>query len=218
MQVIIIIVIILAYLLILFQYKASAKNGARDIADALPENHSIQLLNRRTVNTIPLMFLSLVLCSANHKNVFLSFSQNEKFTWALILLLCLGFFVSISSGLQLRTKPGAFVSVRDGISYLSLRIPGLIIYEIFFRGVLFGILLEWLSVSAAIVVNVVLYAIAHVFSSRREFWGSFLFGAVLCYVTILNQSIYPAVLLHLSLAVPYEAILLTKHQLLTKKF
>lgn len=218
MQAIIIIVIIFAYLVVLFQYKASTKNGARDIAAALFENNSIQLLNSRTINTIPLMFLSMVLCSASHQNVFLRFSLNEKSAWLTILLLCLCFFVSVCSGLQLRTKACAFVSVRESMGYLSLRIPGLIIYEIFFRGVLFGILLEWLSVATAIVVNIVLYAVAHAFSSRREFLGSFLFGFVLCYVTILNQSVYPAVFLHLSLALPYEAILLTKHQLLTKKF
>lgn len=218
MQAITITVISLAYLVILFQYRFATKNGARDIASALADKDSLQLLNRRTINTTPLMLFSLLLCSANHQNVFLSFSANEKSAWITILLLCLCFSVSVYSGLQAKAKNGAIVSIQETIGYLSLRIPGLIIYEIFFRGVLFGIFLEWFPVSVAIILSVVLYAIAHAFSSRREFIGSFVFGIVLCYVTILNRSIYPAVLLHLSLAVPYETILLTKHQLLTKKF
>lgn len=218
MQAITIIVIILAYLVIFFQYRTATKNGARDIASALANKDSLELLNRRTINTTPLMLLSLLLCLANHQNAFLNFSGNEKFAWITLLLSCLCFFISVYSGLLARAKCAAIISTHETIGYLSLRIAGLIAYEIFFRGVLFGIFLQWFSVSVAIILNLFLYAIAHAFSSRREFLGSFLFGLVLCYITVLNQSIYPAVLLHLCLALPYETILLTKRQLLTKKF
>ena len=218
MQAITIIVIILAYLVTLFQYRTATKNGARDIASVLADKDSLQLLNRRTSNTTPLMLLSLLLCSANHQNSFLNFSGNEKFAWITLLLLCLCFFTSIYSGLQARAKCASIISTHKTIGYLSLRIAGLIAYEIFFRGVLLGIFLEWFSIPVAILFNLVLYAIAHALRSRREFLGSFLFGLVLCYITVLNQSIYPAVLLHLCLALPYETILLTKRQVLTKNF
>ena len=218
MQAIIIIVVALAYLIILLQYQASTKSGARDIAAALSEKNSLQLLNRRTVNSTPLMILSSLLCFSDHQNVFLRFGWNENFSLITILLLCLFFWLSVYSGFQLKWKLNAAISIRESMSYLCLRVPGLIVYEIFFRGVLLGIFLEWFPISVAILLNMVLYALAHAFSSRREFFGSFPFGLILCYLTILNQSIYPAVLLHLCLALPYETIFLTKHQLLAKKF
>ena len=218
MQAIIIIVVALAYLIILLQYRASTKSGARDIAAALSEKNSLQLLNRRTINSSPLMILSLLLYFSDHQNIFFRFGWDEKFSLIIILLLCLCFSVSVYSGLQPGEKSRSVVSTQETISYLSLRIPGLIIYEMFFRGVLLGFFLEWLPISVAILLNMVLYALAHAFSSRREFFGSLPFGLILCYLTILNQSIYPAVLLHLCLALPNETIFLTKHQLLTKKF
>jgi membrane protease YdiL (CAAX protease family) len=218
MQAIIILVSILGYLVILFEYRASTKSGARDIEGALADRTSLRRLKRRTINTTPLMFLSLIYCSAKNQNIFLQFSWNEKFTLIIILVLCLCFGISFYNGLQARNKLTTVVSPQESISYLSVRIPGLIIYEIFFRGVLFGIFLEWFSTSTSVILNVVLYSMAHAFSSRREFFGSIPFGVVLCCVTILSQSIYPAVLLHLTLALPFETILLTKHQLLTKKF
>lgn len=218
MQAIIIIVIIISYLVLLFQFRTATKNGARDIAAALSGKNSLSLLNRRTINTTPLMILSLLLCSNNYQNIFFRFGWNEKFSLITILLLCLCLSVSVYSGLNSTEKSATTISTRERIAYVGLRIPGLIIYEIFFRAVLLGIFLEWLSIAAAIILNVILYAIAHAFSSRREFFGSFLFGLVLCYLTVLNQSIYPAVLLHLCLALPYETILLAKHQLLTKNF
>lgn len=218
MQAITIIAFITSYLVILFQYQASTKSGARDIAAALSEKNSLQLLNRRTVNSTPLMILSLLLCFSDHQNVFLRFGWNENFSLITILLLCLCFWLSVYSGFQLKWKPNAAISTWESLSYLSFRIPGLIIYEIFFRGVLFGIFLEWFSIYSAIILDIVLYAAAHAFSARREFLGSIPFGLVLCGITILNQSVYPAVLVHLCLALPYETILLTKHQLPTKKF
>jgi membrane protease YdiL (CAAX protease family) len=218
MQAITIIVVILTYLVILFQYRTATKNGARDIADALADKDSLQSLNRRTINTTPLMLLSLLLCLASHQDIFFDFSGNEKFAWITIALSCLCFFISVYSGLRVRTIHRAIKSPQEAIVYLSCRIPGLMIYEIFFRGVLLEIFLERFSNPVAIILNLVLYAIAHAFSSRREFLGSFLFGLMLCYITVLNQSIYPAVLVHLCLALPYETILLTKRQLLTKKF
>jgi membrane protease YdiL (CAAX protease family) len=217
MQAIIIIVVLSGYVFLLFQYKVSTKSGARDIAEALSGKSSLQLLNRRTIATAPLMILSLVLCLATRRNIFFKFNLNEKLTSISLLLLCFCFLVSVYSGFQSKEKLNETISADESINYLFLRIPGLIIYEMFFRGVLFGIFLEWFSMPVAVALNVILYAMAHAFSSRKEFVGSIPFGLLLYYITILHQSIFPAVLLHLSLALPYESILLIRCQLLTKK-
>jgi membrane protease YdiL (CAAX protease family) len=217
MQVIIIIVMLLSYVLLLPQYKMSSKSGAKDIAEALSGKCSLQLLNRRTGATAPALLISLVLSLATDRNIFLRCSWNQTLTLFFILLCCLCFLVSFYSGFQVKRTLNAGISINESISYLSLRIPGLIIYEMFFRGVLLGISLEWFSIPVSVAFNIGLYALAHTFSSRKEFIGSIPFGLLLCYVTILSESIFPAVILHLCLALPYESILLIKYQLLTKK-
>lgn len=217
MQAITIIVILSSYVFLLFQYRRTANSGARDIAEALIEKNSLHLLNKRMPNTTPLMLLSLTICCVTQEDSFLRFGWNGKLTSGLILFFCLCFLVSVYSGLQSKEKLSAAISIGESRNYLSLRVPGLIIYEIFFRGVLLGISLEWFSTPFAVALNIILYAIAHAFSSRKEFIGSIVFGLLLCYITILFDSILPAIILHLGLALPYESILLTKCQLLTKK-
>jgi len=64
---------------------------------------------------------------------------------------------------------------------------------------------------------VVLYGLGHIYSSGKELIASIPFGLLLCYLTILNQSVYPSIILHLSIALPYEIILLLKTKPFTKK-
>jgi len=101
---------------------------------------------------------------------------------------------------------------------VSIRIPFLIIYEIYFRGVLLIICINHFGVNTAIAINVILYAVAHVYSSRKELIGTVPFGLVLCLATTITQSVWPAILMHLLLALPYEIFLLSKKQLTTKTF
>lgn len=215
--IIIIIIILLSYSVLLLQYRTSARKGARDIVGALVGTNSLHLLNRRTIYTTPFMVLSLAICLAAHKNIFLGLNWNEKSVSIAILLLFSCLLLSVFSGFQAKEKLAAAISIEDGRSYLSLRVGGLIVYETFFRGVLLGISLQWSTQALSIGINMILYALAHAFSSRKEFLGSAVFGWLLCYITILFESVYPAVILHLSLALPYEIILLTKCQILTKK-
>jgi membrane protease YdiL (CAAX protease family) len=217
MQAIIISTSFLGYMLLLVQCRSSANNGAKDLTETLSKNTSLQVLNRRIIKTTPLMILSLVFYSANRQNNFLKFEWDEKSSLLTMLLSGLCFLVSVYTVLHLKDRISLVVTRKDGAGYFSLRVPGLIIYEMFFRGVLLGIFLEYFSTPVAIALNIILYAFAHAFSSRREFIGSFFFGLLLCFMTILNHSVYPAVLLHLFLALPYESILLFKYQLLTKK-
>lgn len=217
MQAIIISTSFLGYMFLLLQCRSSANNGAKDLTEALSKNTSLQLLNRRTIRTVPLMISSLVLYSINHQNNFLQLGWDEQSGLTTIFLLGLCLLVSVYTALQLKNRISVTITTKESAGYFSLRVPGLVIYEIFFRGVLLGILLEHFSMPVAIALNIILYAFAHAFSSRKEFIGSFFFGLLLCYLTILNHSIYPAVLLHLFLALPYESILVSKYQSLTKK-
>jgi len=208
----------LSYLLLVLQYRLVAGKGAQDLTAVLLRNGHLQLLNKRALTTIPLMLLCIIVYSIQDQYHFLQAVLNEKASLQTTLLVSSCLLVSVYSTDQFKKIIRTNISIKEIIIYFTIRIPGLVIYETFFRGVILGICLEWFSVTVAILVNIVLYAVAHAFGSRKEFLGSIPFGFLLCYITVLNHSVYPAVLLHLVLALPYEAILFTKCQLLTKKF
>jgi membrane protease YdiL (CAAX protease family) len=208
MQISTIISTAVAYLVLVFQYKLSADRGAKDVTEVLTGTKSLLLLNKRTIQTLPLMVLSVVFYSFSNQNKFLQPRWNETPVVAVMLFLCS--LISVFNGRYCCYLVKARVTKKESGGYFSLRIPSLIIYEIFFRAVLLGIFLQLFAKPVAIALNVALYGLAHGFGSRKEFVGSFPFGVLLCFVTILSQSAYPAVLLHLSLALPYESILFIK--------
>jgi membrane protease YdiL (CAAX protease family) len=218
MQVLTIIASVMGYLFLLMQYNLSASAGAKDLTEVLSENNSLRLLNQRTYKTMVMAMLCIVLYSLRPLNSFLEFHWNENFVAETILLFIVCFLVSIGSAIHFETMNRPAISIKERIIYFSLRVPGLIVYEIFFRGVLLAIFLEWFPVPVAVGLNIILYAAAHAFGSQKEFVGSIPFGFLLCSVTVLNGSVYPSVLLHLLLALPYEIMLFAKCQLLTKKF
>lgn len=210
MTVSLIIATVLGYLFLVFQYKALANLGAKDLTEVLSEKLSTGLLNRRTIQTSPLLFLTIVLYSIWNQNNLLQIRWTGIPVLMMVLLPGLCSLISIFNGNHNSNIVKARATKREVATYFSIRVPGLIVYEIFFRGVLLGLLCELFSKPAAVALNIMLYAMAHAFGSRKEFIGSLPFGLLLCFVTLLTQSIYPAVLFHLCLALPYESILFIK--------
>jgi membrane protease YdiL (CAAX protease family) len=208
MQTGIIIVSFSAYLLLVFRYKVSSDMGAKDLTEVLLTNSSLGSLNRRMIQTLPLMLLSVILYSFSYQDRLLQFKWRAPSALTTILLPGLCALISMMNARQSQNVIKSTVAKKESVPYFSIRIPGLIIYEVFFRGVLLGILMELFSKPVAVALNIALYGIAHAFGSRKEFIGSLPFGLLLCFVTVLTQSVYPAVLLHLCIALPYESILL----------
>jgi membrane protease YdiL (CAAX protease family) len=89
-------------------------------------------------------------------------------------------------------------------SYFVIRILYLITYEIFFRLTLFESLSMFSGTNSAIIISTILYGLHHRFSSKIEFYTSFLFGFVLSWLVIHTGSIFPAIAIHLLLSLPYE--------------
>jgi membrane protease YdiL (CAAX protease family) len=97
-------------------------------------------------------------------------------------------------------------------TYLLLRIVFLVLYECFFRAVLLFVLLTELEVMPAILINTILYTLAHCYSNRKEIIGCIPFGFLLCVITLLHLSIWPAIIIHLALAMSYEITLVSNKQ------
>ena len=100
--------------------------------------------------------------------------------------------------------------------YLLIRSSFLIVYECFFRGLLLFTCVDGCGVACAIVINLILYTLLHAFGNRMEMLACFPFGIILCSITLWWQSILPAIILHLVLALVHEIYLL-HHQILSPK-
>jgi membrane protease YdiL (CAAX protease family) len=102
------------------------------------------------------------------------------------------------------------------LSFVLIRTLFLMVYELFFRGIMLVIMREDMGVVLAIIFNLIFYVLVHWFD-KQERYGSLLMGLVLCGVTIYYYSIWPAVIIHLSLALGHEITLLIKNKSLIKK-
>ena len=69
-------------------------------------------------------------------------------------------------------------------------------YEFLFRGILFLGLIPFFGIYPAIIVNTVLYALAHLYKGKKETLGSILLGIVLCVITAYTQTIWTAFAVH----------------------
>lgn len=107
-------------------------------------------------------------------------------------------------------------SPRSLLSFLSIRILFLLVYEFFFRGALFFMMVEDFGLIAAIIVNIILYVLVHWFN-KEERYGSVIMGGILCSVTLYYHSVWPALIIHLSLALSNEIALMINNRSLIKK-
>ena len=73
-------------------------------------------------------------------------------------------------------------------------------YEFFFRESLMGFSAGNFTLQVAIMMNVILYAVAHLFKGRKEFLLSIPFGFLLCYLSLDSGTFLPAFGIHCVLA------------------
>ena len=100
--------------------------------------------------------------------------------------------------------------------YVFIRALFLIMYEIFFRGLVLFIMLEDFGITIAIIINLFLYVLVHWFN-KKERYGSVLMGIILCGVTIYYYSVWPAIIIHLSLSLSHEITLFINNRAFIKK-
>jgi membrane protease YdiL (CAAX protease family) len=89
-------------------------------------------------------------------------------------------------------------------NYFLFRVLFLVAYEFFFRGVLLFDIAMMAGITISISINIIMYVILHLFDNRQTIIGAVPFGLLLCWLSWETQSIWPAVVLHLVLALTYE--------------
>lgn len=146
-----------------------------------------------------------------------SLSRNESPVWMIIAVTAI--LIGVFSGykkLSSSQNNTCSLPLHFLFSFLSIRTLFLILYEFFFRGVLLFVMVEDFGTTTAVIVNIILYVLIHWFN-KEERYGSVLMGGVLCGVTLYYHSVWPAIIIHLSLALSYEITLLANNKSLIKK-
>ena len=69
-------------------------------------------------------------------------------------------------------------------------------YEFLFRGILFLALIPFVGLYPAVIINTILYALAHLYKGKKETLGSIPLGIVLCLITAHTETIWTAFAVH----------------------
>lgn len=133
----------------------------------------------------------------------------EKGSYAQVLVLLFSLFAIIllpwkKWNKQIANPVNQSMSVVQILLYFSSRIVYLIVYEWFFRGLLLISFFHLLGVAWAVIINILLYVLAHFHKDRKEIISCIPFGLLLCLFTIWLQSIWPAIVIHLLIAIINE--------------
>ncbi len=80
----------------------------------------------------------------------------------------------------------------------------LLAYEFLFRGFLLFTCIQSFGIWPAIIINIMVYSLAHIPQGLNEAAGAVPFGLILCFIAVLSGTIWPAFLLHVILAISNE--------------
>lgn len=204
---------LLAYGVLYGLSRYASRRKSDKIADVLYKEGSESLLLKKQFSGIAALFLPIV-------SYFLYQQGNEKllalkavgawvFVWMPAVIISL-IAVSRNTSIQLRKlkrlhntvmKPGNL------ITYFSGRIAFLFLYELFFRGVLLFSLIALAGNIVSVLVNAVLYTGLHAHSSKDELIATVPFGILSSVICIWANSIWPAVVLHITVALTAELMM-----------
>ncbi|MEO5905879.1 MAG: CPBP family intramembrane glutamic endopeptidase [Saprospiraceae bacterium] len=199
------------YLLFLFLlWRAKEKKGLRlfdenGLATNLPILIELQVAGIVLFGILPFVF--------EHPGSFIFFNGidvTNLSSWITILFVLVSLMITpLILGKNLRAFPGMInASSSPGtayyVTYFVIRIIFIIAYESWFRGFLLTDSIVSFGVVWAILSNVFLYALLHVVNGKDEVIACFPYGLLLCGLCVWQGAVWPAVVIHLALTVPYE--------------
>ena len=95
-------------------------------------------------------------------------------------------------------------------NYFILRILFLFAYEVWFRGYFLTDCITSWGIAIGIAVNVALYVLLHSVNGKEEMRSCVPLGLLLCLLCTWTGAAWPAIAIHLALAISYEAHLVKK--------
>lgn len=127
-----------------------------------------------------------------------------------IVLLLLGVSAGFVASHQVIKAKLTFVSTTERNSrksletYLIIRIVFIVVYELFFRGILLAVCLHYTSLVTALGINALFYTMAHAYAEKKEIIACPFFATVLCLLTLWYNTFIPAAFIHVVLCFTYD--------------
>lgn len=176
-----------------------------------PGQKGFAILNTRHLLGIIIFGFSSYLFFRNSDFILLNnFIDNPELSFAVAFFAVISLDLSASDALSKNIISETQINFKDGLIYLGIRLVFLLAYEAFFRGVLFWFCLQYFGLVNSILINLFFYGLIHIMDSKKEILGSIPFGIVLCLFTYYSSSIWPAFIIHASLSLGYETIIISK--------
>jgi len=208
-----------SYSLFFIAVSTGAKNGSGQLKDILAGNGEADILFIRFIAGIFFLGLSTIVLFEKRTldtGIIAPNCNWDLIVWVLITAaLVIGILAAIKKT-DLSNNSIHPLPFHLPLSFILTRTLFLIVYEFFFRGAILYTMIEDMNVVLAIIINLFLYALVHWFD-KQERRGSLIMGIILCSITIHYHSVWPAIIIHLSLALSHEITLLIKYKSLIKK-
>ena len=200
--------------------KAGYKKGNGHLRDILSEKGEPAILLTRLFSGIFLLGFGTIIISIQRNidvGIFtLVWIDYSTAVWIIIVAAIIIGIISAYKKIYPTNNSRHSLPLYLPLSFVFVRTLFLIVYECFFRGVMLFVMIEDFGLAIAVVVNLILYALLHWFD-KKEKYGSVLMGCILCAASIYYHSVWPAIIIHLSLALSHEITLLINNKSLIKK-
>jgi membrane protease YdiL (CAAX protease family) len=200
-------ILALCFCCLLFQESWAASKKSRSLSDVLAGTGRGSFLLTKLLFASFVFLVAYVGCKRDEEVLALKLNENWKVIIPLFVTCSLvtGYLMA---GKQ-RNNPIIQFNTFFGIAYIFMRIIHIILYEIFFRAILLFVLIDQIGLIPAVWLNIILYALLHFHCEYDELVGTIPFGLLLCVITITYHSIWPAIVIHLALALSHECRLLS---------
>jgi membrane protease YdiL (CAAX protease family) len=201
-------VILISYIVLIAQFYMASRKGFNSTTDVVMKEGRLAVLNERHLVSLLAMAAAVLYVGFVNSDWLLLAMPNAKALALTVVAAVAACAISITTARKVvRNDVPDSTTIGSPEQYLCIRALFLMVYELFFRAVLLNFCIALVGVPVAIAINVVLYAIAHAFSTRQELIGTVPFGILLCLITLFSGSVWPAVVIHLLLGLPYDVLI-----------
>jgi membrane protease YdiL (CAAX protease family) len=199
----------LCYVLFFLSLRKASKEGSNKLFVQRNCVVDLAIINEFQVAGLFLLGILTILLRSQEHLKFLSIPREPGYYVATGILSVAGFVIAwLAAGKKIKCPDHLNFPLNNNPkaagAYFVLRLAFIIAYELFLRGALLFDVAFYTGIIVSAIVNVILYVVLHVYDNRQEIIGAIPFGFTLCWITWQTQSIWPAVILHLVLALTAE--------------
>ena len=181
------IIIIISYSMLILQFYKASRKGYNSTTDVVMKGGDLSILNQRHLISLVAMAVAIVYFNFKNQDWLLLHIPNKNAIVLSIIIAAIALLISLRTARKaLQNETLNIQNVGSAEMYLWLRGLFLVVYEVFFRAILLNFCLAFTTVPIAIGINVVLYAIAHAFSTKQELVGTIPFGIPILFGRLLS--------------------------------